>query len=147
MLNYKGHIFAGDGAACACCSLADKKATDDPTGTKGLRAKFSATMALRWRKLRVIAKQIIIDHDLLQLANGGLMPVKSPAVIGGASKVQSFQRWFDHALQTIVLGGDGSVMRPMLNEGYDAGTAFAHKQVKVAHSHKAAHTRDRKSVV
>jgi hypothetical protein len=129
MLRMHGHIFAGDGAACACCSLTDKRAMSDPTGTLRLRSRLKGTLRLRWQKLRILAKQIIIDHDLLQLNAAGLMPVKQPAVNNGGTKIQAFQRWFDNGLNTIVLGGDGSVMRPMLNQAYMMGVSFAAGQL------------------
>lgn len=130
MLKYKGHIFAGDGAACACCTIADKQGSSDPTGTKSLRSKMRATLALRWRKLRVLAKQIIVDNDLLQLNNEGLLAVPVPGINQGGMKTQAFQRWFDYALNQVVLGGDGSVMRPMLNQAYMDGMSFGQKQTK-----------------
>lgn len=129
MLRMHGHIFAGDGAACACCTLTDKRAMSDPTGTLPLRKMLKGTLRLRWQKLRILAKQIIMDHDLLQLNAAGLMPVKVPAVNNGGTKIQAFQRWFDNGLNTIVLGGDGSVMRPMLNAAYAQGVSFAAKQL------------------
>jgi hypothetical protein len=128
VLQYKGHTFLGDGAACSCC-LTDKKALNDPTGTRPLRAKMRGTLDLRWRKLRVLVKQIIVDHDLLQLNAGGLMPVKAPAISQGGTKVQAFQRWIDQGLNAIVVGADGSVMRPFVRDAYSAGQKFAVAQI------------------
>lgn len=129
MLRYKGHLFAGDGAACACCSIVDKVASTDPTGTKALRSKLRATIGIKWNKLRVLTKQIIVEHDLLQLNAGGLMPVKSPATNQGGTKIQMFQRWFDQGLQSIVLEGDGTFMKPLLNQAYMDGVSFAAAQI------------------
>lgn len=143
MLKYQGHIFAGDGMSCACCAVVDKKASSDPTGTHALRSRMRAELRLRWQKLRVIAKQIIVEHDLLQINAAGLLPVQTPAINMGGTKTQSFQLWFDHALQQLVLGGDGSVMRPYITEAYLAGVRNAQMQMgKIVMAGAFGHTQD-----
>lgn len=127
-LRYQGHEFVGDGARCFCC-VQDRKALNDPTGTRGLRSRMRATLRLRWNAMRIHTRDIILTHDLLQLSGGGLIPVKAPATQMGANKVQAFQRWFDHALQADVLGGDGSLMQPFIRSAYQDGVSYASAQL------------------
>lgn len=127
-LRYQGHIF--DSAACSCCDGPKKKVLVDPTQTGKLRARLRGTMALRWRQLRLLARAIIVDHDILGLKAGGLMALPTPIIANAGTKQQMFQRWFDHALDQAVLGKDGSVMRPFINAAYLSGVGYAQSTLK-----------------
>lgn len=122
-LRYQGHEYTG--AQCSCCVGDARKVLVDPTQTGRLRSKLRSTMALRWRQMRLLAREIIVKHDLLGLQSGGLMQIATPAIFNAGSKQQAFQRWWEQALNASVLGGDGSVMRPFLNAGYESGVIYA----------------------
>lgn len=127
-LVYKDHSFD---VACQCC-IKDAASIIDPTGTSNLRARFRASLNLKWRGLRALVRQIIDEHDLLQLKNGGLLPVKSPAVFQGASKIDGFQRWLDNAVMQRVIENDASFMRQFINDGFAQGFAFASEEAGIA---------------
>lgn len=138
-LKYHGHTFA-DSAICTCCD-ANKAVVVDPTNTGKLRAKFRAEMRRRWTQMRILSTQMIKERDLLAIKSGGLMAVHNPGLVGGASKIDVFQRWFDMALGNVVLQGDGSWMRRYLQEGYTAGQQFGMTQAKSNKEHKLAQHR------
>lgn len=127
-LRYQGHIF--DSAQCSCCDAPQKKVLVDPTQTGKLRARLRGTMALRWRSMRLLARAIIVDHDILGLKAGGLMALPVSVVHNAGSKQQMFQRWFDNALDQAVLGSDGSVMRPFITAAYLSGVGYAQSTLK-----------------
>lgn len=124
MLQYRGHIF--DGPMCTCCTGDAKVVKLDPTGTASLRRHFTATLAIRWRSLRPLIKQVLIDQDLLGLSNKGLMmQAATPAVIMGGNKVQSFQRWFDFMLDRMVMIDGGVSLSPFVSNAYRDGVKYA----------------------
>jgi hypothetical protein len=127
-LKYQGHVF--DTAQCSCCIGDARKVMVDPTQTGRLRAQLRGTMALRWRKMRLLAREIIVEHDILGLKSGGLMQIASPTILNAGTKLQSFQRWWEMALDSSVLGGDGSVMRPFIHAAYEKGVSYAHGALK-----------------
>jgi hypothetical protein len=130
---YRGHAFT-DGQ-CTCCDA--KKAVLDPTGTKSIRTAFYSQLAIKWRGLRVLVRKAIVDQDLLTLTSRGLMNVANPAIQGGATKTQMFQRWFDYTAAAQVLHSDGSFMRDYIRRGYEAGQSFAQQQVGIYSSQLA----------
>jgi hypothetical protein len=101
----------------------------DPTGTGSLRSAFNSLMAIRWRGARVLVRRAVVDQDYLSLGGKGLMAIGNPAIQGGATKTQMFQRWFDYMLGQQVLASDGSFMREYIEKGYNAGRAFAQTEV------------------
>jgi hypothetical protein len=128
MLKYAGHVFL-DAGICSCCVGDQRKVSVDPTGTKSLRVAFNSSLAIKWRGLRVLVKQAVIGQDLLTLGGRGLMNVANPAIQGGATKTQMFQRWFDYTASAQVLHTDGSFMRAYIEKAYSAGQSFAQKEV------------------
>jgi hypothetical protein len=144
MLNFRGHRFLGDGV-CACC-IGDKRVVSiDPTGTGSIRSKFNGTLAIRWRGLRAMVRQAIVDQDVLSLSSRGLMQMSNPAIQGGAPKIQMFQRWFDYALTAQVLSSDGTFMREFIRRGYDAGQSFA--QTEIGRRVVPTHAGDREEAI
>lgn len=136
------HLFDGS-KRCLCCDGDERAVQNDPTGTSKLRRRFNLFLALRWRQLRSITRQIIVDQDLLQLRAGGLLNVAGAAILQGGTKTQAFQAWFDHALDQLVLGRDGSTMRPCITEAYVEGAAYAQKLVgRVIASQASSHRED-----
>lgn len=139
-LKYHGHVFR-DSSICVCCDAGNKSVVVDPTNTGKLRSKFRSEMRRRWSQMRVLSTQMIKERDLLAIKSGGLMAVHNPGLIGGASKIDVFQRWFDMALANVVLQGDGSWMRRYLQEGYAAGTTFGQAQAQSQAVHRMAQHR------
>jgi hypothetical protein len=128
MLNSRYTVHGGN---CGCCFIGDAAVVRvDPTGTGSIRRQFNAESGLKWRQLRNLSKQIIIEQDLLSLSAKGLMQIANPAVYGGATKIQMFQRWFDYALNAALVQGDGSWMRRYIAQAYADGEAFARKQLR-----------------
>lgn len=130
MLKFKGHVFLGD-YGCACCAADERMISVDPTGTQSLRSAFNSALAIKWRGLRVLVRKMILDQDILSLGSRGLMAIANPAIQGGATRTQMFQRWFDYIMVQQVVG-DGSFMRDYIRRGYDAGRSFAQQEVGVA---------------
>ena len=130
MLKYRGHMFFND-AHCACCVADDRMISIDPTGTKDIRTAFNSTLAIKWRGLRVLARRMIVDQDILSLGAKGLMQIANPAIQGGSTRTQMFQRWFDYIAGAQVLNGDGSFMRDFIGRGYAAGRSFAQGEVGI----------------
>lgn len=129
MLAYKGHIFFDGGGQCGCCTGDARVVSVDPTGTKKLRTGFNSMLAIKWRGMKAVTRRAIVDQDLLTMQARGLMNVANPAVQGGATRTQMFQRWFDYMAQAQVLQGDGSWMRDYIRRGYEAGVQFAQAEV------------------
>lgn len=135
MLKFKGHVFLDHATgACSCCVGDEQAVSVDPTGTGKLRAAFNSTLAIKWRGLRVMVRKMLLDQDLLSMSGKGLMQMANPVVQGGATRTQTFQRWFDYIAQAQVLNGDGSFMREFIERGYAAGAKFASEQVGAASS-------------
>jgi hypothetical protein len=128
VLKFRGHHFFGD-SHCACCVADERVVAIDPTGTGSLRAAFNSTLAIKWRGLRVLVRRMIVDQDILSLGSRGLMAIANPAIQGGATRTQMFQRWFDYIAAAQVLEGDGSFIRDFIRRGYDAGRTFAQREV------------------
>lgn len=129
MLAYKGHIFFDGAGQCGCCVGDARVVSVDPTGTKKLRTAFNSMLAIKWRGMKALTRQVIVQQDLLTMGAKGLMQIANPTVQGGATKTQMFQRWYDYIAQTQVLQGDGSWMREYIRRGYEAGVAFAQAEV------------------
>lgn len=127
MLKYQGHTFA-DGV-CLCCIADERVVSVDPTGTGALRSAFNSALAIKWRGMRVLVRKMIVDQDILSMGSKGLMAIANPAIQGGSTKTQMFQRWFDYIAGAQVLNGDGSFMRDYIGRGYAAGRAFAQGEV------------------
>jgi hypothetical protein len=140
-LKYHGHVFDAS-AHCSCCVADAGQVLIDPTNTGRLRSRFNALMAIKWRSMRVLTREIIIKHDLLSLKSAGLMQVAAPAITRAGTKMQMFERWFMLGLTKTVLGNDGSWMRPLLNAAYSAGTAFGQSQSGVANVNVLAQHRE-----
>lgn len=130
MLKYRNQPIKLHDAGCRCALHDAGVIKVDPTGTGSIRSKYRSLSAIRWRSLRTLARRMIIDQDLLTLTAKGLMQMANPAVQGGSTKIQMFQRWIDYAMNAAVLGGDGSYLRPMIESAYQDGLAFARKQVR-----------------
>lgn len=124
-MNYKGQSF---GCSCNVCDATTPK--NDPTGTGKLRSRQRTLLAHRWRKFRVLVRQGIVDQDLLGMTTRGLLANPVPMIAQSSSKIQGFQRWFDYLLQTVVLEGDGSFLRPMIRDAYDKGATFGRANVR-----------------
>ena len=121
-----GHTFDA-GPICSCCVGDARVVKSDPTGTAPLRRAFGVDLAIRWRRMRSVVRQAIIDNDLLQLkpiSNGSPLAL---AIVQGGGKTQSFQHWFDAMLDQIVLGKDGSDFRRFISAAYVEGSAYAQK--------------------
>lgn len=129
MLKYRGHTFLDGNGGCACCVGDEQKVSIDPTGTKPLRKAMFSMLAIKWRGMRALTRKMVVDQDILSLSARGLMQIGNPSVQGGATKVQMFQRWFDHIVAAQVLQGDGSFIRDYIRRGYEAGQVFAQAQV------------------
>lgn len=118
---------------CGCvgdCShaVADAEPKADPSGTARLRSRFRSTLAMRWRGLRVSVREILVTSDVLQIGSVNFMkPVASP-LVSTASKIQTFQRWMDHALGLVVTTG-AQDLRPFVLEAYQAGKRHAEKDL------------------
>lgn len=137
-LMYKGHATPYHGRACACCPASPVYAADgkptrsDPTGTAPQRRAFGLALARRWRSLRPLLRQQLVDRDLLGLNSVSVMSslVAMQSAAGDGSKLQSFKLLFDVMVRQAVLEGDGAVVRPFVQQGYSLGVAFASKIVK-----------------
>jgi hypothetical protein len=141
MLKFRGHTFFDDGH-CVCCVADERVVSIDPTGTNSLRSAFNSQLAIKWRGLRVLVRKMIVEQDILSMGSKGLMAMANPAIQGGASKTQMFQRWFDYAAGGQLLGGDGSFMRGYIEKGYDAGRSFAQGEVGFYSNSLAGDRRD-----
>jgi hypothetical protein len=128
VLKFRGHHFFGD-SHCVCCVADERMVSIDPTGTAGLRQAFNSALAIKWRGLRVLARRMIVDQDILSMGSKGLMAIANPAIQGGATRTQMFQRWFDYIAGAQVLNGDGSFIRSYIERGYAAGRTFAQGEV------------------
>lgn len=115
----------------ACRCLEDVQAAKlDPTGTARIRRRFNETLAIHWRRVRVMVRQALVEQNILGLAVG--KPTHSAAVgamLGGVPKVQIFQRWIDSVLGSMVLENDGTFVRPFIRQGYDAGVLHAEQEL------------------
>jgi hypothetical protein len=127
VLNYRTTTHA---AGCACCRISDAAPRVDPTGTASLRRAWRTQLHLRWQRLIPAARLMIVEQDLLTLGAKGIFAPANPAIQSGATKIQMFQRWFDWALNAIVLEGDGSFMRKHIEDAYNEGLAFGRIQVR-----------------
>lgn len=127
-LKYQGHTFADHAAVCSCCVVRDAKVLSDPTRTGAVRSRLRAVMALRWRSMRVLVREVIVNNDVLGLKNAGLT-AGLPMLSMGGTRIQMFKRWWDQAATTIVMGADGSVFRRTIDDAYEGGAGFASKQV------------------
>lgn len=127
MLKFRGHVFYD--SHCSCCIADERMISVDPTGTGALRTAFNSTLAIKWRGMRVLVRKMIVDQDILSLGSKGLMAIANPAIQGGSTKTQIFQRWFDYMAGAQVLNGDGSFMREYIGSGYAAGRTFAQGEV------------------
>lgn len=127
MLKFRGHIFYD--SHCSCCIADERVISVDPTGTGALRTAFNSALAIKWRGMRVLVRKMIVDQDILSLGSKGLMAIANPAIQGGSTKTQMFQRWFDYMAGAQVLNGDGSFMREYIGRGYAAGRTFAQGEV------------------
>ena len=127
MLKFRGHHFFGD-SFCVCCVADERMISVDPTGTQKLRTAFNSALAIKWRGLRVLARRMIVDQDILSLGAKGLMAIANPAIQGGSTRTQMFQRWFDYTMTNQVIG-DGAFMREYIGRGYEAGQAFADGEI------------------
>jgi len=127
MLKFRGHNFLSDGV-CACCIGDARVVAIDPTGTGSIRTAFNSALAIRWRGLRALVRTMIAEQDVLSMGSRGLMAIANPSVMGGATKIQMFQRWFDHVAQAQLVGGDGSWIREYIARGYAAGQQFAQRE-------------------
>lgn len=136
LLKFRGHTFFND-SHCVCCIADERKVSIDPTGTKNLRAAFNSTLAIKWRGLRVMARKMIVEQDILSMGSRGLMAIANPVIQQGATKTQMFQRWFDYIAAAQVLNGDGSFMRDFIVRGYAAGRTFAQGEVGPYSTHLA----------
>ena len=124
MLAYRGHVFDGS-AYCKCCVGDDRKVKIDPTGTASLRRKMATVINIRWRKVRNQLRDAIVKNDTLMLSRDPLTSGSVPAVAMGATKVQSFQRWLDFMLNTILLDDGGAYMKTPIQQGYNMGVTYA----------------------
>jgi len=117
------------GCAGPCAHVADAGArAADPSGTSRLRSRFRSTLAIRWRGLRVSVREILVTSDVLQLGlSDPMRPVASP-LVSTASKIQTFQRWLDHALGSLVTTG-AQDLRPFVLEAYEAGKRHAERDL------------------
>lgn len=127
MLRYRTMMHASD---CACCTVTDANPRPDPTGTGSLRKEFRTQLHLRWQRLLPATRLMIVEQDLLSIGSKGIFNVSNPTIQGGATKIQMFQRWFDWALNAIVLETDGSFMRKHIEQAYQDGLAFGRAQVR-----------------
>jgi hypothetical protein len=127
VLKFRGHVFYD--SHCSCCVADERVISVDPTGTGALRTAFNSALAIKWRGLRVLVRRMIVDQDILSLGAKGLMQIANPAIQGGATRTQMFQRWFDYMAGAQVLNGDGSFMRDYIGRGYAAGRTFAQSEV------------------
>jgi hypothetical protein len=141
-LIYDGHVFDTINL-CLCCVPDAKTVVLDPTNTYKLRSRFKQDFTQRWSKLRIAARDIIMKQDVLAIRGGGLMNVAAPGIVNSATKTQVWQRWFDNALDKLIVGGDGSWMRPYLSAAFDEGTKFGQLQAKTQVTHVyAGHRND-----
>jgi len=85
----------------------------DPTGTSDIRARFSSDMARRWAKVRVAAREAILQQNILGL---GPPTVATLMRSMAGDPVRTFQSFIDEALGKIVLGGEGGWLSPYLQE-------------------------------
>jgi hypothetical protein len=135
-LVYDGHSF-GTVNQCLCCD-ASPRLVVDPTNTHKLRSRFKQDFTQRWSRLRIAARDIIMKQDVLAIRSGGLMNIAAPGIVNSATKTEVWQRWFDNALDKLVVGGDGSWMRPYLSAAFDEGTKFGQLQAKTVVTHQYA---------
>lgn len=138
-LKYRGVTHS---MQCDCALHDAGKISVDPTGTAGLRSKYRAALAMKWRSVRALTRRMLIDQDLLQLSSVGLLRIDSPALQMGSTKIQMFQRWFDYVLSQTLLNGDGSWMRSHVAQAYDAGVTYARTLVGTADRPNIARERE-----
>lgn len=129
-LKYRGHTFDVM-PTCTCCVGDAQAVLSDPTGTGPIRVKWAGTARIKWQQLRALTREMLVTNDLLQLKAMGLLALTNPAIIGGGSKITSFQAWFDLALEKVVLESTGTWMRQYVDRAYAAGQAFGQQVVGV----------------
>jgi len=118
---------------------ADKKFDrTDPTGTALVRRNFRGQARLRWQRISVLTKDMLVTNDMLALKGGGLSTIHQPAVQGGATKIDIFQRWFDLTLNTILLNLNGDFMKPLLDEAYAMGETFGQDRMQTTNRNPMA---------
>lgn len=126
MLKYKGQ--AVHDAACRCCRvpLADVARAVDPTGTGGIRRAMSAEFTMRFNKVRKMVRDAVVDADMLGLRAGmSSAMMVAQATAGGASRIETFQRFIDAVLLTTVLENRGDYLKPYIERAYNKGWQFA----------------------
>ena len=131
MLKYDGHIFDGK-PHCTCCVGDANKVVIDPTGTKPLRNRFKADARRRCNQLRVATRDMINKQDILGLKAGSSMQMLAPGVALIGTRQEMFQRWFNQALVSLVMGQDGTWMRGYIDTAYHNGVRFGNEQLEEA---------------
>ena len=124
MLRFKDHVWAT--GRCLCCKDAPK-VVFDPTDTGRIRKTMAADMRQRVNKLRVAVNQMIAKQDILGLKGSSALQIVAPGVAFAGTRQEMFQRWFNQALLTIVIGSDSSWMRPYIDRAYKQGVTFANR--------------------
>lgn len=95
----------------------------DPTGTARLRRRFKSEFDRRWRRVKNLVRQAVVDQNLF-----GLVGPNSMATLSG-SDVQSFGTWLSSIAEQLVLG-DGQWAADNVRAAYNQGMARAMKMAQ-----------------
>lgn len=88
----------------------------DPTGTADIRRRYGALAGMKFRRLRTILFNAIVQQDILGLKPQTVSPL---ALAGAAGNMQlGFQTWLDSTLKKVVVENDGAWLRPMIASAY-----------------------------
>jgi hypothetical protein len=130
VLRFNDHVFANT-SLCVCCTT-DKRVIIDPTDTTKLRGKMIADARRRANQLRNATNAMIAKQDILGLKASSALQIMAPGVMLAGTRQEMFQRWLNQALVTLVMGNDGTWMRPYLDRSYDMGVIFGNVQLKAS---------------
>ena len=97
----------------------------DPTGTTDIRGRFLRDMTQRWRQLVRISQAAVVDQNVLGL--GANTPQN---IARSVDPVGDFRKWFEAAVNRVVLAGDGTWTQHYLDEASARAWGRAYRLVQ-----------------
>jgi len=106
--------------------ICDAVKKGDPTGTSDIRRRYKSQIEFRWRKVRALLRQTIIDQDMLGLDSTKMGPLAiAMNAMPGEGKIRAFQMWLDMTLSRVVLEEDTAYLDPMISLAYNRAVVRA----------------------
>lgn len=117
--------------ACDACATPVRDASRrrrDPTNTLTLRLKFRGDVSMRFRALRRLVIDSIVDKDFFGLSSVSTQGVINAMMLGN-NRLSAFNDWLYEAERRLVIGGNAEWMRPYVRRAYLAGVHRAEQLV------------------